>query len=152
MVLDLFLPAFFSIEMTETCAARDPKCPRSKELRRLQPREFPAHEDEHVLQDVIGVANPDETGQIAMERRLDTAQQKLEGLAVVALRSEDPLSFLPRSGHTVLSHYKRLENGKEFDGGEREVEADPRWVGLPAWRLIACATYWDRATRDTPKC
>ena len=139
IVPGLFHPAFFSTEMTETCAARDPKCPWSKELWRLQPREFSAHEDERVLQDVIGVASPDETGQVAMERRLDAAQQKLESFAIAALRPEDPLSFLPRSGQTVLSHYKRLREGEGVrPRGKGGRGRPPMGVGLPDWGLWSC--------------
>ena len=73
--------------MTERRAARDPERPGAKELRLLEPIHFARHDDEDVLQDVVGVIRPDEPGDVAAQRQLHAAQQQLERLAVVALRS-----------------------------------------------------------------
>jgi len=64
LVLGLFPPAFFFAKVTKSRAAGDSKCPWSKELGRLQPREFPAHENEDILQDIVGVTSADETRQV----------------------------------------------------------------------------------------
>ena len=73
--------------MTKRGPARDPECPGAKELWLLEPIQLARHDDEDVLQDVIGVIRSNESGDIATHRRLHAAQQQLQRLAVVALRS-----------------------------------------------------------------
>ena len=114
-------PALALLQMTKRRPARDAECPGAKELRLLEPIQLARHDDEDVLQDVVGVIRPDEPGDIATQRRLHAAQQQLQRLAVVALRSQYPLRFLYWRWHAG-SLSKRQPNARKFD---RCVGADP---------------------------
>jgi hypothetical protein len=69
----------------------------------MQGLEFAAHDYENILQNIVGVGWPDHSGNVTPERVLNTAQQVLESLAVITLRSQYPLCLLAGSSHSLPS-------------------------------------------------
>jgi hypothetical protein len=89
-------PALPLLQIPERCAAGDAERPGAKQFGLLEPIELPRHDEQHVLQDVVGVIGPNQAGNVAAQGRLNAAQQQLERVAIPALRAEHPFRFLSR--------------------------------------------------------
>lgn len=75
-------------------ATGDPKPPRPKERRILQPGQLPVNLKQNLLQHIVCVRRTDETNQIPAEGRLNPAEHQLERVSVAALGPQDPHRFL----------------------------------------------------------
>lgn len=81
----LFLPSPLLFQVAERGTSSNSKYPWSKEAGLFEPSEFSSHQDEDFLQDVICVGRPDQAEHVSAYRRLNTAEQQFERIAVAGL-------------------------------------------------------------------
>lgn len=97
------LPAAGAFEMREGNARSDPKGPGAEDGGLAQERELAEDLERSLLEDVVGEGGPDETGDVAAQRRIGATEKLFQCGPVSGLREKDQQGLVGRRGLLRLS-------------------------------------------------